>query len=320
MARYLDPKNDLTFKRIFGEHPHLLISFLNALMPLPPGRKIDSIEYLSPEQAPEHPLGKHSIVDVKCIDNFGRHFIVEMQMYWSEIFKSRIVFNASKAYVRQISRGGGYHLLQPVYGLGIINDTFDSRSDEFYHHYQTLNRCNTDEVIEGLEFVLIELKKFKPEKWADRKMAVLWLRFLREIEDMTRKVPAGLLESEEIREALTLCEEGAFSPEEMELYDRYWDRISTEKGLNGQSRAEGLAEGEAKGRAEGRAEGRIEGLAEGEAKGRAEALEKIVLTAYQNRLSTEQIQAFSGLSKNDVLDILKKCSPASTDGFPPARE
>ncbi|MDR0711701.1 MAG: Rpn family recombination-promoting nuclease/putative transposase, partial [Prevotellaceae bacterium] len=34
MARYLDPKNDLTFKRIFGEHPDLLKSFLNALMPL----------------------------------------------------------------------------------------------------------------------------------------------------------------------------------------------------------------------------------------------------------------------------------------------
>jgi hypothetical protein len=28
MACYLDPKNGLTFKRIFGGHPHLLISFL----------------------------------------------------------------------------------------------------------------------------------------------------------------------------------------------------------------------------------------------------------------------------------------------------
>ncbi|MDR1097863.1 MAG: Rpn family recombination-promoting nuclease/putative transposase, partial [Tannerella sp.] len=34
MARYLDPKNDLPFKRIFGEHRDLLKSFLNALMPL----------------------------------------------------------------------------------------------------------------------------------------------------------------------------------------------------------------------------------------------------------------------------------------------
>jgi hypothetical protein len=34
MARYLDPKNDLTFKQVFGEHPNLVISFLTALLPL----------------------------------------------------------------------------------------------------------------------------------------------------------------------------------------------------------------------------------------------------------------------------------------------
>ncbi|MDR0687813.1 MAG: Rpn family recombination-promoting nuclease/putative transposase, partial [Prevotellaceae bacterium] len=37
MARYLDPKNDLPFKKIFGEHKNLLISFLNALLPLQKG-------------------------------------------------------------------------------------------------------------------------------------------------------------------------------------------------------------------------------------------------------------------------------------------
>ncbi|MFN8337873.1 MAG: hypothetical protein U0T36_02525 [Saprospiraceae bacterium] len=31
---YLDPKNDLVFKRVFGEHPHILRSFLNSLLPL----------------------------------------------------------------------------------------------------------------------------------------------------------------------------------------------------------------------------------------------------------------------------------------------
>ena len=44
MPRYLDPKNDFTFKRIFGEHPDLLISFLNALMPLEENQLIESVE------------------------------------------------------------------------------------------------------------------------------------------------------------------------------------------------------------------------------------------------------------------------------------
>jgi len=44
--QYLDPKNDLTFKKVFGEHPHLLRSFLNGLLPLARWQEIVSLEYL----------------------------------------------------------------------------------------------------------------------------------------------------------------------------------------------------------------------------------------------------------------------------------
>ncbi|MCE3239449.1 MAG: hypothetical protein K0R24_2430, partial [Gammaproteobacteria bacterium] len=33
MARYLNPKIDLIFKRIFGEHERIVKSFLNAILP-----------------------------------------------------------------------------------------------------------------------------------------------------------------------------------------------------------------------------------------------------------------------------------------------
>ena len=33
MSKYLDPKADLTFKKVFGEHRDLVVSFLNALLP-----------------------------------------------------------------------------------------------------------------------------------------------------------------------------------------------------------------------------------------------------------------------------------------------
>lgn len=81
--RYLDPKADLTFKKVFGEHPDLVISFLNALLPLEKGEEIQSIEYLSPEMVPDNPARKYSIVDVRCKDVKGRQFLVEMQTIWS---------------------------------------------------------------------------------------------------------------------------------------------------------------------------------------------------------------------------------------------
>lgn len=56
--RYLDPKADLTFKKIFGEHKDLLISLLNALLPLADDEQIKSAEYLSPELVPETYVGK----------------------------------------------------------------------------------------------------------------------------------------------------------------------------------------------------------------------------------------------------------------------
>ena len=44
MAKYLDPKADLTFKKVFAEHKELMISFLNALLPLQQGKEIVSME------------------------------------------------------------------------------------------------------------------------------------------------------------------------------------------------------------------------------------------------------------------------------------
>jgi predicted transposase/invertase (TIGR01784 family) len=305
MARYLDPKNDLTFKRIFGEHPDLLISFLNALMPLEPERRIEHIEYLMPELVPENPLRKNSIVDVRCTDNYGRQFIVEMQMFWSEIFKNRMIFNASKAYVKQIDRGKYYDFLQPVYGLAIINDIFDRKTAEFYHHYQIINLENTEEVIKGLEFVLIELPKFRAEKWTDRKMAVLWLRFLREVEHLSENISPDLLENAMIHEALMLCEEGAFTTEELAAYDRYWDHIRTEKGLASFNRAEGKAEGLIEGRLKGRAEGEIIGFEKG-IREKDTALAHIVLNLHRNGFAIEQICHLTALDENTVTGILKQ--------------
>ena len=55
MPKYLDPKADLTFKKIFGQHKHLVMSLLNALLPLPDGMVIKSVEYLTPENIPDTP-------------------------------------------------------------------------------------------------------------------------------------------------------------------------------------------------------------------------------------------------------------------------
>lgn len=124
MSRYLDPKTDIVFKKIFNQHPELLKSFLNAVLPLPEDGLIETLEYLPVEQVPVIPLFKSTIVDVKCRDSHGRTFVVEMQIQWTNAFMRRLLFNTSSTYVRQLGKGEQYHLLKPVYGLG----RFDGRS------------------------------------------------------------------------------------------------------------------------------------------------------------------------------------------------
>lgn len=231
MAKYLDPKADLTFKKIFGEHPELVISLLNALLPFSEEQKITEIEYLPAEMPPEKPLFKNTIVDVRCKAIDGRQFIVEMQMEWTTAFKQRVLFNASKAYVRQLGKSHKYHLLQPVYCLSLVNDIFEPDIPDFYHYYRLVHEEHTEKIIDGLNLVFVELPKFKPQTVSEKKMQVLWLRFLTEIGEDTKEVPEELLENPDVKRAVEIVEESAYSEAEMYAYDKFWDAIRVEQAF-----------------------------------------------------------------------------------------
>ena len=296
-GKYLDPKADLTFKLVFGEHKDLVMSLLNALLPLEPDGQITSVEYLPTELVPENPGKKDSVVDVRCEDQQGRQFIVEMQMYWNQYFKSRVLLNASKAVVKQLKDGEGYNLIQPVYCLNLINDIgFESEPDEFYHDYAIVNVAHSDRIIEGLRFVFVELPKFRPESIAEKKMAVLWLRFLTEINRKTDEAPAELLENEATRKALSLVEKSAMTEAQLHAYDKFWMAVTDEAGFLEARYHRGMTEGLEKGRAEGMEKGRAEGRAEGVAKANREHACKMKAL----NMPDEMISQITGLSMEEI--------------------
>jgi predicted transposase/invertase (TIGR01784 family) len=258
MSRYLNPRADVVFKKIFGEHEHLLISFLNSLLPLPPDGLIESLTYLPTEQIPKIPVLKRTIVDVRCTDQRGHIFIVEMQVEWSASFMQRMLFGASRAYVNQLKKGEKYKYLKPVYGLGLLGENFDLQSPDFYHHYKIVNVEKPTRELKGLQFVFIELKKFKPNTLTQKKLQVLWLRFMSEINENTTTIDPELLNVPEIREAIELSEQSAYNAAELEAYDTYWDTVSTERTLLSdryeKGKEEGLVEGETKGKAKNKAD------------------------------------------------------------------
>jgi len=320
MANYLDPKNDLTFKRVFGEHKHLCMSLLNSMLPLED--PIVDIEYQTGELISDLiDTQRLTIVDVRCTDTEKRQFIVEMQMHWTESFKSRVLFNASKAYVKQLRKGKEIKLLQPVYALNFVNEIFEKSpemANEYYHHYKIVNIKNTEKQIKGLEFVFIELPKFKPQNRAEKKLHELWLRFLTEINEGTEEAPKDLLDNELTREAIGYMEESAYTEGQLLTYDDWKIDAYTERAVYEELTTRGLKEGLEKGLEKGRAEGMEKGIKEGLKEGIREGLEKgraegkieekteIALKLLKKGMSMEDVSDATELSKEQIEQLIKE--------------
>ncbi|BET37050.1 hypothetical protein wNi1_10070 [Wolbachia pipientis] len=85
LSKFLDVKNDVAFKRIFGteKNKDILIHFLNDILingTLAPLKlsPIQEVEFLTTIQDPDIAAKKQSIVDVLCRDITGMQFIIEM--------------------------------------------------------------------------------------------------------------------------------------------------------------------------------------------------------------------------------------------------
>jgi hypothetical protein len=171
-------------------------------------------------------------------------------MYWTESFKNRVLFNASKAYVEQFDKeelkervkelqkiGQGRDVFKevpPVYSLNLLNVIFEKSpemAEEYYHHYSVVNLKHTEKRIKGLELIFVELPKFKPSNKAERKFNEIWLRYLTEVSIDKNEVPADLLEIKETREAIELLERYTYTSAEMYEYDRAIDAVWVENAL-----------------------------------------------------------------------------------------
>ena len=293
--KYLDPKAGLTFKKIFGNHPKRLISLLNALLPLSEEEQIHEIEYLPTELVPELEGHKNTIVDVLCTDAMGRNFCVEMQMEWSNAFKQRVLFNASKLYVSQAMKREKYSDLQPVYSLNLVNDIFEHDTPEFIHNYRIVHDKDSNKVIEGLHFTFIELPKFTPHSIADKRMMVLWLRFLTEINANTQEIPSDLLRDPEIGKAVEELKITGFTDAELRAYDKFWDSVRVEKTLQYDSYQQGIEKG--------MEEGMKQGMAKGEEVGKSQRSIEIAKNMLAKGMDEATIQEITGLTEDQILQI-----------------
>ena len=138
--KYLDPKADLTFKKVFGTHPDLVISLINALLPLTDDEQVESVEYLFVDESEYTPLRENNVLNVRCKDVCGGTFYVEIQIIWTLTFMQCIRFCDEKAYINMEVEKGHYKDLYPVYSLNFVNDKLGHDVTDFLHSYNVFFR------------------------------------------------------------------------------------------------------------------------------------------------------------------------------------
>ena len=258
--RYLDPKADLTFKKIFGEHKDLLISLLNALLPLADDEQIESVEYLSPELVPETYVGKNSIVDVRCRDVKGRQFIVEMQNAYQTFFKDRSLYYATFPIREQAEKGDVWNYqLKHVYVVALLNYEMSDPafSTESINHDIGLLDKQTHRVFnDKLTFKYVEISKFNKSLEELETNYDKWLYVLRNLSRLDSQ--PDYLRNEIFNRLFSEAEIAQFSKVELREYEDSLKAYRDIKNSLDTAKAEGRAEGLVEGRAEGRSETLVE--------------------------------------------------------------
>ena len=285
---FADPKTDVIFKKLFGQkaHQHLLVELLNSLLELEGKHRIVEVEYLTPEQVPPRHDLKLSMLDVKCTDASGTHYVVEMQVIAVEGFQKRVVYNACKAYVLQLGAGDDYPQLSGVIAVTLCNfvlwpqkDGSDDYKVPMLSRWRMQEQHGGERGLNEVQYVFLELPKYqadhKPKTTVEK-----WAYFFREARSLER-IPEVLAEAP-YAEALEVTRKANLSDDEWQAYDR--EKIAEQDFRGGLSLAEkqgeergeqrGLAKGRKEGEKRGLAKGRKEGVALGEKRGLAKGREE----------------------------------------------
>ncbi|WP_265023279.1 MULTISPECIES: Rpn family recombination-promoting nuclease/putative transposase [unclassified Wolbachia] len=188
LSKFLDPKLDLTFKKIFGteRNKNILIHFLNDILGCTEVNTIQEVEFLSTIMDPEIASDKQSIVDVLCRDSSGNRYIIEMQLTRDKGFEKRAQLYAAKAYSRQADKSGKYVDLKKIFFIAISNCTlFPDKLDYISSHTIRDEKTNEHD-LKDFQFIFIELPKF-PKSRAEQLESVVdrWLFFFKYADETT---------------------------------------------------------------------------------------------------------------------------------------
>jgi len=228
--KFVDIKNDIAFRKIFGNEnkKEILISLLNAVLELPKGKKIKKIEIKDPFQLPEIKHLKSSILDVRVTDERDISYIVEMQVEELDRFDKRVQYYTAKQYSAQIEKGEDYPKLNQVIFIGILDFTFFDDDTEYITRHRTVNVRTQKSKLNGMEYNFVELPKFTKELNSCKSLVDKWIYFIKNAPNL-EVIPADV-KDEGLKHAYEDAYRHNWSKKELEAYHYAEMRKQDERG------------------------------------------------------------------------------------------
>ncbi|AGJ99985.1 Rpn family recombination-promoting nuclease/putative transposase [Wolbachia endosymbiont of Carposina sasakii] len=295
-SKFLDPKNDVSFKRIFGTEKNrdILIHFLNDILGFTGKNEIKDIEFLSTIQDPDIAAKKQSIVDVLCRDSTGAQYICEMQVAKTKGFEKRAQYYAAKAYSRQADKGDQYHNLKEIIFIAIADCVLFPNKSEYKSKHTIRDEDTNEHDLKDFYFIFIELPKF-PKNKEDQLENIVekWVYFFRYADETSEEELEKIIGSDVIiKKAYEELNRFNWSEKEFIAYEQEIKRILDEQAVLAQKLDDATEKG--------REEGKEEGIQIGHEKGRKAEKIEVAKNSLKAGVSIDVIAQITGLSIDEI--------------------
>ena len=214
--RFINPKIDFAFKKIFGssDSKDILINFLNAIL-YEAKPVIEDLEIIDSQPEAQTLATQDTHLDVKATINGGRIALVEIQLINVPSFGNRVLYNAAKSYSQQLTGKERYERLKTVISLKIADFEMFENQPEFMSRFVFQEKEQQFECPDTeIELVFIELPKFSKELAELETTAEQWIYFLENTSTL-ETVPEPLSAVPELQKAFRIASEENFTEEEL---------------------------------------------------------------------------------------------------------
>ena len=247
-SRYLDPKNDIAFKKIFGSEKNkdILIHFLNDILGSFKKNHIVDVDFLPTILNPETEIHKQSIVDVLCKDKNGAKYIIEMQVSATKGFEKRAQYYAAKVYGDQARVGEEYHDLKEIIFLAIADYVIFPNKPHYKSDHIVLDKITYEHDLKDFYFTFIELPKFNKNKEELTSTEEKWCYFFKHAHQTTEAELLKIIGRDKIiHKAYTALNQHYWTENELRAYEAMKRERMDQKAILEYKIDEGKAIGEA---------------------------------------------------------------------------